>query len=140
MSPCPWSCRAICGRIEAYISCLPPPFHLARPLLSRAASAEARTPARAPSFSVAWCATQPLPELINATTGKLESGQPSLLCKQSMFARWHYLVKRLPLLPQIQYQVIDHLSPYKLFLSDCTNNFAEWYCTLIVFIEYNKAA
>uniref|UniRef100_A0A2A4JLF7 A to I editase domain-containing protein n=1 Tax=Heliothis virescens TaxID=7102 RepID=A0A2A4JLF7_HELVI len=41
-----------------------------------------------------------MPEVINATTGKLESGQPSLLCKQSMFARWHYLVKRLPLLPQ----------------------------------------
>ncbi|KAJ8705877.1 hypothetical protein PYW08_012923 [Mythimna loreyi] len=94
------SAKAICGRIEAYISSLPPPFHLQRPLLSRAASTEARTPARAPSFSVCWCATQQLPEVINATTGKLESGQPSLLCKQSMFARWHYLVRRLPLLPQ----------------------------------------
>ncbi|KAH9642254.1 hypothetical protein HF086_000501 [Spodoptera exigua] len=41
-----------------------------------------------------------LPEIINATTGKLESGQPSLLCKQSMFARWHYLVRRLQPVPQ----------------------------------------
>ncbi|XP_026731673.1 double-stranded RNA-specific editase Adar [Trichoplusia ni] len=92
--------RALCGRIEAYISSLPPPFLLHRPLLSRAASAEARTPARAPSFSVCWCSTMQAPEIINATTGKLESGQPSMLCKQSMFARWQYLVRRLPLLPQ----------------------------------------
>ncbi|XP_053623210.1 double-stranded RNA-specific editase 1 isoform X2 [Plodia interpunctella] len=92
--------RAICGRIEPYISALPPPFRLHRPLLARAASTEARTPARAPSFSVCWCATTPIPEIVNATTGKLESGQPSLLCKQSMFARWQYLARRLPLLPQ----------------------------------------
>ncbi|XP_060809081.1 double-stranded RNA-specific editase Adar-like [Amyelois transitella] len=52
--------RAICGRIESYISSLPPPFRLHRPLLARAASTEARTPARAPSFSVCWCATTPL--------------------------------------------------------------------------------
>ncbi|XP_061725680.1 double-stranded RNA-specific editase Adar isoform X2 [Cydia pomonella] len=93
--------RAICGRIESHLQSLPPPFHLQRPLLARAASTEARTPARAPSFSVCWSSTSPLPEVLNATTGKLESGQPSLLCKQSMFARWQYLVKRLPLLPQI---------------------------------------
>ncbi|XP_063390917.1 double-stranded RNA-specific editase Adar-like [Cydia fagiglandana] len=92
--------RAICGRIETHLQSLPPPFRLQRPLLARAASTEARTPARAPSFSVCWCSTSPLPEVVNATTGKLESGQPSLLCKQSMFARWQYLVKRLPLLPQ----------------------------------------
>ncbi|CAH1641918.1 unnamed protein product [Spodoptera littoralis] len=117
--------RAICGRIEAYLSCLPPPYQLQRPLLSRAASTEARTPARAPSFSVCWVCTHQvlnplhytarytqtgqhnnsppwpqLPEVINATTGKLESGQPSLLCKQSMFARWQYLARRLPPLPQ----------------------------------------
>ncbi|XP_013195709.2 double-stranded RNA-specific editase 1-like [Amyelois transitella] len=41
-----------------------------------------------------------MPEIVNATTGKLESGQPSLLCKQSMFARWQYIVRRLPLLQQ----------------------------------------
>ncbi|XP_072941187.1 double-stranded RNA-specific editase Adar isoform X2 [Epargyreus clarus] len=92
--------RAICGRIEGHISSLPPPFRLQRPMLARAASAEARTPARAPSFSVCWCCTSPTPEIVNATTGKLDNGQPSLLCKQSMFARWQYLVRRLPLLPQ----------------------------------------
>ncbi|KAM3958688.1 adenosine deaminase acting on RNA [Aphomia sociella] len=92
--------RALCGRIEAYITSLPPPFKLQRPLLARAASTEARTPARAPSFSVCWCITTPFPEIVNATTGKLETGQPSLLCKQSMFARWLYLAARLPLLPQ----------------------------------------
>ncbi|CAH2101475.1 unnamed protein product [Euphydryas editha] len=85
---------------EGYISALPPPYQLTRPLLARAASTEARTPARAPSFSVCWSITSPLPEIINATTGKLENGHPSLLCKQSMFARWQYLVRRLPLLPQ----------------------------------------
>ncbi|CAG9789877.1 unnamed protein product [Diatraea saccharalis] len=94
--------RAICGRIEAYIASLPPPFELQRPLLARAASTEARTPARAPSFSVCWCSTTPQPEVVNATTGKLESGQPSLLCKQSMFARWQYLVKRVSALPQVR--------------------------------------
>ncbi|KAJ0169766.1 hypothetical protein K1T71_014372 [Dendrolimus kikuchii] len=93
-------CRAICGRIEAHISSLPPPFRLHRPMLARAASMEARTPARAPAFCVSWCATTPTPEFMNAITGKLECGQPSLLCKQSMFARWQYLVKRLPHLPE----------------------------------------
>nr|XP_026494112.1 double-stranded RNA-specific editase Adar-like [Vanessa tameamea]XP_026494113.1 double-stranded RNA-specific editase Adar-like [Vanessa tameamea] len=98
--------RAICGRIEGCISALPPPYRLHRPLLARAASTEARTPARAPSFSVCWSITSPYPEIINATTGKLENGHPSLLCKQSMFARWQYLVRRLPLLPQ------DPAGPY----------------------------
>ncbi|XP_049883238.1 double-stranded RNA-specific editase Adar isoform X2 [Pectinophora gossypiella] len=92
--------RALCGRIESYIALLPPPFRLHRPLLARAASTEARTPARAPSFSVCWAATTPAPEVINATTGKLESGQPSLLCKQSMFARWQYLYDKIPPLAQ----------------------------------------
>ncbi|XP_026318355.1 double-stranded RNA-specific editase Adar isoform X2 [Hyposmocoma kahamanoa] len=93
--------RALCGRIEAYITSLPPPFRLVRPLLARAASTEARTPARAPSFSVCWCSTTPrMTEVLNATTGKLESGQPSLLCKQSMFARWQYITKRLSPLEQ----------------------------------------
>lgn len=53
-------CSAICGRIEAYISSLPPPYQLQRPLLARAASTEARTPARAPSFSVCWASTSPV--------------------------------------------------------------------------------
>ncbi|XP_037299329.1 double-stranded RNA-specific editase Adar isoform X4 [Manduca sexta] len=96
--------RAICGRIEAFITSLPPPYRLQRPLLARAASTEARTPARAPTFSVCWCCTTPDPEVLNATTGKLENGQPSLLCKQSMFARWQHVVRRLPQLPQITCQ------------------------------------
>ncbi|CAG4954781.1 unnamed protein product [Parnassius apollo] len=91
--------RAICGRIENHISSLPSPFRLNRPILTRPASIEARTPVRAPSFSVCWSCTSPVPEIVNTTTGKLMSGQPSLLCKQSMFARWQYLVTRLPLLP-----------------------------------------
>ncbi|XP_013174363.1 PREDICTED: double-stranded RNA-specific editase 1 [Papilio xuthus] len=92
--------RAICGRIENYISSLPPPYRLQRLKLARAASTEARTATKAPSISVCWCCTSPMPEVINATTGKLDSGQPSLLCKQSMFARWQYLITKLPLLPQ----------------------------------------
>ncbi|XP_069363501.1 double-stranded RNA-specific editase Adar [Maniola hyperantus] len=92
--------RALCGRVESHISSLPPPYQLQRPRLARAASMEARTPARAPSFSVSWVATSPSPEVINSTTGKLETGHPSMICKQSMFARWQFLVRRLPLLPQ----------------------------------------
>ncbi|GBP55251.1 Double-stranded RNA-specific editase Adar [Eumeta japonica] len=46
---------ATCGRIEKFVAALPPPFKLERPRLARAASAEARTPARAPTFSVNWC-------------------------------------------------------------------------------------
>ncbi|XP_045541041.1 double-stranded RNA-specific editase 1 isoform X2 [Papilio machaon] len=92
--------RAICGRIENYISSLPPPYRLQRLKLARAASTEARTATKAPSISICWCCTSQMPEVINATTGKLDSGQPSLLCKQSMFARWQYLITKLPLLPQ----------------------------------------
>ncbi|CAB3231793.1 unnamed protein product [Arctia plantaginis] len=108
--PCPdmKAFMAICGRTESFLSLLPPPFRLQRPLLARAASAEARSPARAPSFSVCWCSTTPMPEVINATTGKLESGQPSLLCKQSMFARWQYLAQRLPLVSQTHREVDSH--------------------------------
>ncbi|KPJ16393.1 Double-stranded RNA-specific editase 1, partial [Papilio machaon] len=91
---------AICGRIENYISSLPPPYRLQRLKLARAASTEARTATKAPSISICWCCTSQMPEVINATTGKLDSGQPSLLCKQSMFARWQYLITKLPLLPQ----------------------------------------
>ncbi|CAB3258891.1 unnamed protein product [Arctia plantaginis] len=92
--------RAICGRTESSLVLLPPPFRLQRPLLARVSFTDTRSPGRPPSFSVCWCRTTPMPEVINATTGKLESGQPSLLCKQSMFARWLYLVQRLPLVPQ----------------------------------------
>ncbi|XP_050676531.1 double-stranded RNA-specific editase Adar isoform X2 [Leptidea sinapis] len=92
--------RAICGRYEGYLQALPPPYRLVAPLLARAASTEARTPARAPTFTVVWCSTNPSPEIINAVTGKLENDQPSLLCKQAMFARWQYLMKKLPPLPE----------------------------------------
>ncbi|GBP55252.1 Double-stranded RNA-specific editase 1 [Eumeta japonica] len=52
--------------------------------------------ARSAFYTIALLA----PEVVNATTGKLENGQPSMLCKQSMFARWCYLLRRgLPLLP-----------------------------------------
>ncbi|XP_052745655.1 double-stranded RNA-specific editase Adar [Bicyclus anynana] len=95
--------RALCGRIEGLLSSLPPPYQLQRPRLARALSMEARTAARAPSFSVCWASTAPMPEVINSTTGKLESGHPSLVCKQSMFARWLHLVKRLPLLAQDEF-------------------------------------
>ncbi|XP_061384991.1 double-stranded RNA-specific editase Adar isoform X4 [Danaus plexippus] len=119
--------RAICGRIEAYISSLPPPYQLQRPLLARAASTEARTPARAPSFSVCWASTSPEPEVINATTGKLESGTPSLLCKQTMFARWQHLVRRLPLLPQDE--TGPELPPLPENLDSLLYNEAKQLCT-----------
>ncbi|CAG4936351.1 unnamed protein product [Parnassius apollo] len=120
--------KAICGRIENYISSLPPPFRLQRPMLARAASTEARTPARAPSFSVCWSCTSPVPEIVNATTGKLENGQPSLLCKQSMFARWQYLVTRLPLLPQETETCVDNKSE-PLDLENLPYNEAKQLCT-----------
>ncbi|CAK1555945.1 unnamed protein product [Leptosia nina] len=91
---------AICGRFESYIQGLPPPYTLVPPMMALSASTETRTPARAPSFSVCWCAISPMPEILNAVTGKLDTDQPSLLCKQAMFARWIYLMKKLPLSPQ----------------------------------------
>ncbi|CAG5007345.1 unnamed protein product [Parnassius apollo] len=51
--------RAIGGRIENYISSLPPSFRLQRPMMARASSTEARATVRAPSFSVCWSCTSP---------------------------------------------------------------------------------
>lgn len=91
--------RAVCGRIQNSVQSLPPPFMLHRPMMGRATSLESRSSAKAPSFSASWCSSSANVEIVNAVTGKLECGQPSLLCKQSMFARWQYLVKRLPIMP-----------------------------------------
>ncbi|XP_045530314.1 double-stranded RNA-specific editase Adar isoform X2 [Pieris brassicae] len=92
--------RALCGRIEGFIQGLPAPYRLVAPKLARAASTETRSPARAPSFSVCWCAIAQAPEVVNAVTGKLDNELPSLLCKQAMFARWIYLTKQLQPLAQ----------------------------------------
>lgn len=104
--------RAICGRIQSTLIGLPPPFCHTPPKLARATSHDSRAPARAPNLGVLWCCTTPdSHEIVNATTGKLENGQPSMLCKQSMYARWQYLYKRIPTLPMEfnKKEILDNL-------------------------------
>uniref|UniRef100_S4RL18 Adenosine deaminase RNA specific B1b n=1 Tax=Petromyzon marinus TaxID=7757 RepID=S4RL18_PETMA len=79
--------RAVCQRM-ADVGELPPLFKLNRPLLSGISNAESRQPGKAPSFSVNWTVGDHSLEVVNATTGKDDTGRPSRLAKNAFFTRW----------------------------------------------------
>ncbi|XP_078465159.1 double-stranded RNA-specific editase 1-like isoform X2 [Lampetra planeri] len=95
--------RAVCQRM-ADVGELPPLFKLNRPLLSGISNAESRQPGKAPSFSVNWTVGDHSLEVVNATTGKDDTGRPSRLAKNAFFTRWVRLYgklkSRVPLKPE----------------------------------------
>lgn len=82
--------RAVYDRVNNKES-LSAPFRLNKPMLSGISNPEARQPGKAPNFSVNWTLGDQGVEVINATTGKAESGLPSRLSKQAFFTRFHNL-------------------------------------------------
>ncbi|XP_034029563.1 double-stranded RNA-specific editase 1-like [Thalassophryne amazonica] len=86
--------RAMYQRVSE-IEELPQSFSLNRPLLSGISNAEARQPGKAPNFSVNWTMGDHGLEVINATTGKDDLGQPSRLCKHTLYSQWTRLYNKL---------------------------------------------
>ncbi|XP_014671892.1 PREDICTED: double-stranded RNA-specific editase 1-like [Priapulus caudatus] len=82
--------RAVYDRVS-HREALPSPFHLNKPMLSGISNPEARQPGKAPNFSVNWTVSDDELEVVNAMTGKAESGRPSRLSKQALFTRFHAL-------------------------------------------------
>uniref|UniRef100_A0A8C9FIA8 A to I editase domain-containing protein n=1 Tax=Pavo cristatus TaxID=9049 RepID=A0A8C9FIA8_PAVCR len=60
-------------------------------------NAEARQPGKAPNFSVNWTVGDTALEVINATTGKDETGCASCLCKHALYSLWMRLSSSLRL-------------------------------------------
>jgi len=85
--------RAMYGRIKFESSVeLPASYHLNFPLLSPVSNPETRSIQKATSFAYVWLIADgnfnekcPLTEVISTTSGKLENGVASKLCKAEMF-------------------------------------------------------
>ncbi|KAF8764151.1 double-stranded RNA-specific editase 1-like isoform X2 [Argiope bruennichi] len=88
--------RALFGRIENSIKELPSLFKLNKPKMCPTSSPETRHLAKSPNFSVNWTSGLGRAEVVNATTGKMESGQVSRLSKRSFFQRFLNIYDRLP--------------------------------------------
>ena len=72
-----------------------PDFKLTQPLLSPCSTVELRKAKRAPNFSVNWtCLDQHL-EAVDTITGKRARGEPSRLCKRSLFKCYQDLLENL---------------------------------------------
>lgn len=88
--------RAVCGRIEASIQGLPPPYRLNKPKFALVTSAETRNQSKPPNFSVNWTRGNKEVEVINSLTGKTVQGQTSRITKKTFFKRYVELIKKLP--------------------------------------------
>ncbi|XP_071788126.1 double-stranded RNA-specific editase 1-like isoform X1 [Asterias amurensis] len=86
--------RALYGRLGA-LEELPASFHHNHPMLSGVSNTQSRQPGKAPNFSVNWTEKDAELEVINATTGKQEVGQPSRVCKSSLFQTFKSLYGKL---------------------------------------------
>ncbi|UYV66712.1 ADARB2 [Cordylochernes scorpioides] len=88
--------RAMWGRLENVAPQLPPPYQVNQPKLCCTTSPVGRHLVKSPNFSINWVVEQANPEVINAITGKTESGQNSHICKRSLFHRFQQLCTLLP--------------------------------------------
>jgi len=87
--------RAMFARLPA-IPSLPEGFACQKPLLSGTLSPESRQPGKAPSFAAVWLVCDEGLEVVTCMSGKLESGQPSKICKQRLFQQFNELYSQLP--------------------------------------------
>jgi len=77
--------RALLGRVNLPADSLPIGYRLAKPVLTPTSQPEPRLPQKAPNYGANWIVDSPQMEIINASTGKQYSGEPSRLCKAEMF-------------------------------------------------------
>lgn len=87
---------AVCGRIEASIQGLPPPYFLNKPKLAEVTSTETRNQIKAPNFGINWSINQQSVEVVNSLTGKTVQNKISRLTKHVFFMRYANLIKQLP--------------------------------------------
>lgn len=87
--------RALFTRFESNLKDLPAVFHLNKPKMCATTSPEMRHLSKSPNFSVNWTLGLGRAEVVNATTGKTESGQISRLSKKSFFQRFLNIYDRL---------------------------------------------
>lgn len=87
---------AVCGRIEAAIQGLPPPYCLNKPKFALVTSTETRNQIKAPNFGINWSISQKSVEVVNSLTGKTINNKISRLSKQTFFMRYAALIKQLP--------------------------------------------
>lgn len=87
--------RALFGRIEEHVKDLPPLYRVNKPKMCATTSPEMRHLSKSPNFSVNWSVDLARPEVVNATTGKTESGQVSRLAKRNFFQRFINIYDRL---------------------------------------------
>lgn len=86
--------RAVYRRM-ANIEGITKPYRINKPNLSGINNPEQRQLGKAPNFAVNWCIGDEGLEVINMTTGKLEQGSESRLCKLEMLKRFLALQGRL---------------------------------------------
>lgn len=91
--------RAMWGRLESRLA-LPescePFFRLHKPKLGAKSSPESRQVNKSPNFSINWTEGCDGPEVVNATTGKLDDGLVSRLAKRTLFERFLKLYGNVP--------------------------------------------
>ncbi|XP_023213745.1 double-stranded RNA-specific editase 1-like [Centruroides sculpturatus] len=87
--------RAMWGRFENSLGELSKPFSLNKPKMCCITNPETRQLSKSPNFSVNWIVGFGKPEVINATTGKLENGEFSRLSKRSFFERYSVLFSKI---------------------------------------------
>lgn len=87
--------RALFGRIEEHVKDLPNLYRINKPRMCATTSPEMRNLSKSPSFSVNWSVGLGRPEIVNANTGKTETGQVSRLAKRSFFQRFSNIYDRL---------------------------------------------
>ena len=87
--------RAIWQRLSG-LEDLPDNFHFKQPMLSGTSSPESRQPGKSPNFSINWCLSNPVMEVVTAMNGKTENGAESRLCKYAMFRKFDELLAKIP--------------------------------------------
>lgn len=87
--------RAMWGRFENSLEELPKPYVLNKPKMCCITNPETRQLSKSPNFSVNWIDGFGKPEIINATTGKLENGDVSRLSKRSFFEQFTKLYSKI---------------------------------------------
>lgn len=115
--------RALYGRIENTLIGLPPPFRLNKILMNTTSSPEARQTGKAPNHSINWVKDDgPTVEVINAVTGKCNTGNVSRLSKQMFFMKFYELLRKkiptksgitLETAPDVYLDAKDQVQSYK---------------------------
>ncbi|KAK5649701.1 hypothetical protein RI129_000730 [Pyrocoelia pectoralis] len=79
--------RALYGRMEKSLQCLPTPYRLNRPLMLSTTLHEEEQTTKSPNYAITWVLGNYSIEIINTTIGKPIDGY-SRLCKRSLMTRF----------------------------------------------------